>query len=283
MTQKLEIFPDYTNRNLDNLNTYKLCDDDQKCLMYMFKNGKDIYHELDLFNSIPKQLEQNKINNIFNSNNIIKEQLLNDSYINNLGRKYTVDNDLIINSILMHLRPVLFSNTNIDSNNINEIKTKVDNSINFEINYMNNIENQLEFLTSVSTTDHIRQEINKKIKNLEIEVKVEYIRQIMIHEINNFRSRYGDNNNKITPVEVNNIYINKLSTLKPRDIFSIINDVIERIVSNINIEHNMVTNNNKLDKWNTILGEHNSQGLRQYSNIKLNEKKPKGMLFNMTF
>ena len=44
MTQKLEIFPNYTNRSLENLSTYKSCDDDDSCLLYMFKNGDNIYH-----------------------------------------------------------------------------------------------------------------------------------------------------------------------------------------------------------------------------------------------
>ena len=148
MTQKLEIFPTYTNRNLENLHTYKYCDDDDSCLMYMFKNGRDIYHELDVFNKIPKQLEQDRLNNLFNTQNIIKENILNDNYINTIKQKYNVDTYIIINSILMHLRPVLFSNRTIDNTNIEELKTKVDNTLNFELNYMNKIENQIEFLFS---------------------------------------------------------------------------------------------------------------------------------------
>ena len=283
MTQKLEIFPTYTNRNLENLHTYKYCDSDDSCIMYMFKNGRDIYHELDIFNKIPKQLEQDRLNNLFNTQNIIKENILNDNYINTIKQKYNVDTDIIINSILMHLRPVLFSNQTIDNTNIEELKTKVDNTLNFELNYMNKLENQIEFLFSNTTFNHIRNKVNDKIKELNIEVKNNFIQKMMIHEINNFRSRYGDNKNKNSPVDIYNIYTNKMSLFKARDIFSIINDVIEKISSNLYIEHNMMNNNNKLDRWNTILGVNNEHGLRRHANIKLNEKKPKGMLFNMTF
>jgi hypothetical protein len=283
MTQKLEIFPNYTNRSLENLSTYKYCDDDDSCLMYMFKNGDNIYYELDLYNKIPKQVENDKISNIFNTNNIIKTNLLNDGYISTIRTKYNVDNDFIINSILMHLRPILFSNTNITQQNVDQIKANVENTMQFELNYMNTIENQIEFIMSNSTKQHIRKKINEKINDLEIEVKDDYIKSMLIHEINNFRGRYGNNTTKITPVEVSNIYINSLSKLKPRDVFSIISDVIERIVSNLRIENNMIKNNNKLDKWNTILGDNNKHGLRRHTYIKLNEKKPKGMLFNMTF
>ena len=53
MTTNLDVFNNYTNRNFDNLSTYRVCDDDEDCLKYMFVNGQDIYHELDMFNEIP--------------------------------------------------------------------------------------------------------------------------------------------------------------------------------------------------------------------------------------
>ena len=283
MTQKLEIFPTYTNRNLQNLSTYRLCDNDESCLIYMFKNGKDIYHELDLYNKIPKQVEQDKISNVFNTSNIIKNNLLNDTYISELINLYDIDTDFAINSILMHIRPILFSQKIITPEDITSLKVKITNSINFEVNYMNKLDNQIKFLMSNDTKKYIREEIDKKINDVNLQVKDDYIVKMMIHEINNFRSRYGTNTNKMTPVEVQNIYTNKLSKFKPIEIFSIVSDVIERISSNILIENNMIKNNNKLDKWNTILGDNNKHGLRSHTQIKLNEKKPKGMLFNMTF
>ena len=283
MTQKLEIFPTYTNRNLQNLSTYRLCDNDESCLIYMFKNGKDIYHELDLYNKIPKQVEQDKISNVFNTSNIIKNNLLNDTYISELINLYDIDTDFAINSILMHIRPILFSQKIITPEDITSLKVKITNSINFEVNYMNKLDNQIKFLMSNDTKKYIREEIDKKINDVNLQVKDDYIVKMMIHEINNFRSRYGTNTNKMTPVEIQNIYTNKLSKFKPIEIFSIVSDVIERISSNILIENNMIKNNNKLDKWNTILGDNNKHGLRSHTHIKLNEKKPKGMLFNMTF
>lgn len=285
MTQKLEIFPTYTNRSFDNLYTYKNptnCDD-ESCLMYMFKNGNNIYYELDLYNNIPKQVETEKMSNIFNTNNIIKKELLNDIYISEIRNKYDVDDDFVINSILMHLRPILFSdNKQVTIKHINQIKNNVEKRMEFELNYMNTIENQIKFLMSYETKQHIREKINYKVRDLNVEVKDDYIRGILIHEINNFGFRHK-NQHKVRPDEVFNIYTSTLSKLKPRDIFTIISDVIERIVSNFKVEHNMIKNNNKLDKWNTILGDHNKHGLRRHDYIKLNEKKPKGMLFNMTF
>lgn len=284
MTQKLEIFPNYTNSNLQNLGTYKVCDDNELCLMYMFKNGKDIYTELDIYNKLPRQIEHDKITNIFNTNNIVRNNLLNDNYIQSLVSKHNTNTDLIINSILMHLRPLLYNNQTITMTDIDNIKEKVDSTLIFELNYMNTIENQVDFLTSKGTIDHIKVKVNERITDLNIEVKDDYVMKILRHEISNFRSRYGnDDSNKITPVEIKHVYLSTLSKLKPRDIFSIINDVIERIVSDLFIENNMIKNNQKLDRWNTVLGVNNEHGLRRHTNIKLNEKKPKGMLFNMTF
>lgn len=281
-TEKLEIFPSYINSNLTDLHTYKHCDDNESCLQYMFKNGNDIYKETALYDNIPKQIEYSKLNNIFTTHNIIKIELLNDNYIGQLRRYYKVDDDIIINSILMHLRPILFSGKKINNIDIQSIKTKVSNTLTFELSYMNTIDNQIKFLTSNEVRLHIRTKISERT-SINVEVNNSYIDKMILHEIDNYRSRYNRNANKISSENINNVYTNQMSKLKPRDIFNIINDTIERIVSDITIENNMITNNNKLDKWNTILGDNNKLGLRSYSNIKLNEKKPPGMLFNMTF
>jgi hypothetical protein len=281
-TQKIEIFPSYKNSNLTDLHTYKHCDDDEMCLQYMFKNGDGIYKETDIYNDIPKQVQNEKLNSVFATNNIVREHLLNDEYIGELRRNYNVEDDFIINSILMHLRPVLFNNQSINDTDINTIKNKVSNTINFELYYMNTIENQLNMLLSNQTIIHIKKKVKEGV-NSDVEIKDEYVNKILSHEINNYRSRYDRNANKISTDNVGNIYTNQMSRLRSRDIFNIINDTIARIVSDIMIENNMIKNNNKLDKWNTILGDNNKHGLRSYSNIKLNEKKPPSMLFNMTF
>lgn len=281
-TEKLEIFPSYINSNLTDLHTYKHCDDNESCLQYMFKNGNDIYKETALYDNIPKQIEDSKLNNIFTTHNIIKIELLNDNYIGQLRRYYKVEDDIIINSILMHLRPILFSGKKINNIDIQSIKTKVSNTLTFELSYMNTIDNQIKFLTSNEVRLHIRSKISERT-SINVEVNNSYIDKMILHEIDNYRSRYNRNANKISSENINNVYTNQMSKLRPRDIFNIINDTIERIVSDIIIENNMITNNNKLDKWNTILGDNNKLGLRSYSNIKLNEKKPPGMLFNMTF
>lgn len=282
---RIDVFPSYLNRDFTNLNVYKSCDNDESCIHYMFKNGNNIYKELDPYNNIPKQLEEEKFENLFTTNNIVRTNLLNDTYISSLQSSLGIDNtDTIINSILLHLRPYIFSNTTITETMTNEIKTKVENTLNFNKIYMKDIKSQIQFLLMTSTIQHIKTKVQEDINNDEISIKDEYIESMLKHEINNYRSRYGsDREVKKMPDEVKDVYITLLSKLNTRDIFNIISDTISKISSNIKIEQNMITNNSKLDKWNTVLGNNNDQGLRQYTSIKLNNKRPQGMLFNMNY
>ena len=284
---KIDIFNDYSNRNLDNLNIYRTCDDKESCIYYMFKNSERIYKELDPYNNIPKQLENDKLENLFNSNNIVKTNLLNDEYINTLKTELDITNtNLIINTILMHLRPYIFSNnTNITQAIIDTVKNSVVNTLRFDKLYMNDIDSQLSFLMRNSTIEHIKSEIMSELNNSTIEIKTDYIKSMIRHEVNNYRSRYDSSkeNNKLKPDEISGIYYFGMAKFKTRDIFNIIRDTVSKISSTLKIEKNMITNNTKLDKWDTILGNNNPHGMRQYTTIKLNHKKPAGMLFNMNY
>lgn len=289
---RIDVFPNYSNRKLSNLNVYKSCDDDESCIHYMFKNGTNIYKELDPYNNIPKQIIDSKLINVFNTNNIVKNKLLNDNYIKTLANELRItDTDIIINSILLHLRPYIFSGKSINNNDINTIKTNVKQTLQFNELYMKDINSQLKFLFLPDTIDHIKKTVESKIETSK-SIKKDYIIGMLKYEISNYRSRYGSDRevkrmpNTVTDEfgnEIVNVYVDLLSKLNNRDIFNIINDTISKITSNIKIEQNMINNNSKLDKWNTILGDNNTNGLRQYTSIKLNNKKPKGMLFNMNY
>ena len=282
---KVDVFHDYLNRDLSNLHTYKTCDDEESCIFYMFKNNERIYKELDPYNNIPKQVEHDKLQSVFNSNNILKQTLLNDSYITSVKKSVNSNNtNLIINTILMHLRPYIFSNKNINHTNIDDIKLKVVNTLKFEQLYMIDIQSQLKFLLRDETVQYIKEESKRGIGNHSINVKDEYIVGLLKHEINSYRNRYNKNHdNKVTNKEIGKIYYHGMSRFKTKDIFTIIRDTISKIISTINIEQNMINSNKQLDKWNTVLGNHNEHGIRQYTSIKLNNKKPPGMMFNMNY
>ena len=67
------------------------------------------------------------------------------------------------------------------------------------------------------------------------------------------------------------------------DLSRVNNQVINIIVSDIKNNIGMEECNNKLSIWTTVLGDFNEHGLRQHSGIKIREKRPDPMLFNMNY
>ena len=64
---------------------------------------------------------------------------------------------------------------------------------------------------------------------------------------------------------------------------TIINKTIETIVSSIKTETQMEQYNESLSIWNSVLGEQNELGLMPTPKIKLREKHPHFMAFNMNY
>lgn len=64
---------------------------------------------------------------------------------------------------------------------------------------------------------------------------------------------------------------------------NMIDQVIEIIVSDIRNNMGMEENNRKLSIWTTVYGDMNAHGLRQHPPIKVRNKKPQSMLFNMNY
>lgn len=62
-----------------------------------------------------------------------------------------------------------------------------------------------------------------------------------------------------------------------------IDQAIEIIVSDVKNNLEMEENNRKLTVWTTVLGDFNEQGLRSHPNIKIRERRPTPMLFNMNY
>jgi hypothetical protein len=58
---------------------------------------------------------------------------------------------------------------------------------------------------------------------------------------------------------------------------------IETIVSQIRSDYAMRANNAKLTAWTMVYGDFNNHGLRQHSIIKIQEKRPNPMEFNMNY
>ena len=62
-----------------------------------------------------------------------------------------------------------------------------------------------------------------------------------------------------------------------------IDEVINIITTDVKVNLGMEENNSKLTIWTTVLGDFNEHGLRSHSKIKIREKRPQPMSFNMNY
>jgi hypothetical protein len=73
------------------------------------------------------------------------------------------------------------------------------------------------------------------------------------------------------------------SSKRESDVDRIINETINIIVTDVKDNADVLECNSKLNIWTTVLGDFNEHGLRGHSKIKLREKRPTPMLFNMNY
>ena len=60
-------------------------------------------------------------------------------------------------------------------------------------------------------------------------------------------------------------------------------EVINIITTDVKVNIGMEENNSKLTAWTTVLGDFNDHGLQSHSKIKLRERRPMPMAFNMNY
>jgi len=58
---------------------------------------------------------------------------------------------------------------------------------------------------------------------------------------------------------------------------------INIITSAVRDEYETIRNNKRLSVWSTVLGDFNRQGLRAYPPLKIRERAPQRMMFNMNY
>jgi hypothetical protein len=78
-------------------------------------------------------------------------------------------------------------------------------------------------------------------------------------------------------------YIVPSGTSSESYVQNMIDQVIEVITSDVRNNLEMEENNKKLSIWSTVYGDFNSQGLQQHPQIKVRNKRPTPMLFNMNY
>ena len=82
----------------------------------------------------------------------------------------------------------------------------------------------------------------------------------------------------------NGYFMYNIPAAEPRDDYETMKKmVIEMIFNQIKTEYEMDENNRKLTIWTTVLGDFNKEGLRQYTNLKINEKNINKVRFNMNY
>jgi len=64
---------------------------------------------------------------------------------------------------------------------------------------------------------------------------------------------------------------------------NMIDQAINVIVTDVKVNMEMEQANSKLSIWTTVLGNFNENNLRSHSKIKLREKRPQPMMFNMNY
>lgn len=97
---------------------------------------------------------------------------------------------------------------------------------------------------------------------------------IMSDVYNSYRPPTGD---------IYSRYIVPSGTSSESYVQNMIDQVIEIIVSDIRNNLEMEENNRKLSIWTTVYGDFNQSGLRQHPPIKVRNKRPTPLQFNMNY
>lgn len=142
--------------------------------------------------------------------------------------------------------------------------------------YYKNDDKFYQHFFSKENIEKIQNEISKNLKDTKgnpIIVSINVITGVMSNIYENFTPETGDIYNRYNIPNKNTVnYISQMNS-----------QVITVIINYINNENEIINNNKKLTVWTTVLGEFNKEGLRSHSKIKLREKRPMSMQFNMKY
>lgn len=137
----------------------------------------------------------------------------------------------------------------------------------------------LRYLFSNETLDLISNQISDALKGVDPQGRRIIIPHDKIANVLSSVYRFG------TRTQIGDIYTHDTipDNQSRNDLRNIINQTINIVVSAIKDEIEVTENNKKLTIWTTVLGDFNSQGLRQHAPIKLRNKHPQYMAFNMNY
>jgi hypothetical protein len=137
----------------------------------------------------------------------------------------------------------------------------------------------LEFLYSVENLTNLQQIIKTSLRGLHPEGK-DII--VPIENIMNVVSNIFENANR---TDIGCIYSRDIVAPKtPRNDVKTINEQsIQAICNMLRSQFETEANNKKLTVWNTVYGDFNKEGLRAHPPIKLRNRHPQYMAFNMKY
>ena len=138
---------------------------------------------------------------------------------------------------------------------------------------------QLQYLFSETTLNVISNQISDALRGVDPQGRRIIIPNDKIANVLSSVYRFG------TRTDIGDIYTHDTipENQNRNDIRNVINQTINIVVSAIRDEIEVIENNKKLTVWNTVYGDFNTQGLRQFPPIKLRQKHPQYMAFNMNY
>jgi len=137
----------------------------------------------------------------------------------------------------------------------------------------------LELYFSIETVKYISSQITKSLQGVgpngrPIIIPDERIIEVMNDVFIGFRPATGDIFTRYN-IPSDNSSSNMIA--------SMINQTIQIIFSQTKNDFEQDRNNRSLSAWTQVYGTFNKHGLRQHSYIKLREKRPNTMMFNMNY
>jgi len=166
-----------------------------------------------------------------------------------------------------------------------ELKNYLDTSTDFGYQsyvgweHTSKMDDHLKYLYSNENLTHLQKIITKSLEGVHPEGK-EII--VPLKEIASSLSNIYENANRTQIGDIHSRYIVPQAT--PRNDCKTINEqTIQAIVSLLRTQFQVEKNNKKLTVWNTLYGDFNKEGLRAYPPIKLRNKHPQYMAFNMNY
>jgi hypothetical protein len=141
------------------------------------------------------------------------------------------------------------------------------------------MDDHLKYLYSVENLSNLQKIITKSLEGVHPDGK-DII--VPLNEIASSLSNIFENANRTNIGDIHTRYIVPQET--PRNDCKTINEqTIQAIVSLLRTQFQVEKNNKKLTVWNTLYGDFNKEGLRAYPPIKLRNKHPQYMAFNMNY